>query len=64
MLGLAIAVAAVAGAGTFGANLLRLVSTPSLYGQDWDIAFDGQFAHRHAEAVQPAHRPRARHHRT
>jgi putative ABC transport system permease protein len=44
MLGLAIAVAAVAGAGTFGANLLRLVSTPSLYGQAWDIAFDGQFA--------------------
>jgi putative ABC transport system permease protein len=44
MLGLAIAVAAVAGAGTFGANLLRLVSTPSLYGQGWDIAFDGQFA--------------------
>jgi len=43
LLGLAIAVAAVAGAGTFGANLLRLVSTPSLYGQDWDIAFDGQF---------------------
>jgi len=44
MLGLAIAVAAVAGAGTFGANLLRLVSTPSLYGKDWDIAFEGQFA--------------------
>jgi ABC-type antimicrobial peptide transport system permease subunit len=44
MLGLAVAVAAVAGAGTFGANLLRLVSTPSLYGQGWDIAFDGQFA--------------------
>lgn len=44
MLGLAIAVAAVAGAGTFGANLLRLVGTPGLYGQHWDIAFDGQFA--------------------
>jgi len=44
MLGLAIAAAAVAGAGTFGANLLRLVGTPSLYGQDWDIAFDGQFS--------------------
>ena len=43
LLGLAIAVAAVAGAGTFGANLLRLVSTPSMYGQDWDIAYDGQF---------------------
>ena len=43
MLGLAIAVAAVAAAGTFGANLLRLVGTPSLYGQDWNIAFEGQF---------------------
>ena len=43
MLGLAVAVAAVAGAGTFGANLLHLVGTPSLYGQDWDIAFQGQF---------------------
>ena len=43
MLGLAVAVAAVAAAGTFGANLLRLVGTPSLYGQNWDIAFDGQF---------------------
>ena len=43
MLGLAVAVAAVAGAVTFGANLLRLVDTPSLYGQDWNIAFEGQF---------------------
>ena len=43
MLGLAVAVAAVAGAATFGANLLRLVSTPSLYGQAWDISYDGQF---------------------
>ena len=43
LLGLAVAVAAVAGAVTFGANLLRLVDTPSLYGQAWDIAFDGQF---------------------
>ncbi len=43
MLGVAVAVAAVAVAGTFGANLLRLVNTPSLYGQAWDIAFDGEF---------------------
>ena len=43
MLGLAVAVAAVVGAGTFGANLLRLVDTPRLYGQDWDIAFDSEF---------------------
>ena len=43
-LGLAVAVAAVAGAATFGANLLRLVDTPRLYGQDWDVAVDLQFA--------------------
>jgi len=43
LLGLAVAVAAVAGAVTFGANLLRLVDTPKLYGQSWDVAFDGQF---------------------
>src|SRR6185437_9572491 len=43
LLGLAVAVAAVAVAVTFGANLLRLVDTPRLYGQSWDVAFDGQF---------------------
>jgi putative ABC transport system permease protein len=43
VLGLAVAVAAVGGAVTFGANLLRLVDTPVLYGQTWDVAFDGQF---------------------
>ena len=43
MVGLMVAVAAVAVAVTFGANLLRLVDTPKLYGQSWDIAFDGQF---------------------
>jgi hypothetical protein len=34
----------VAGAVTFGANLLRLVDTPRLYGQDWDVAIDLQFS--------------------
>jgi ABC-type antimicrobial peptide transport system permease subunit len=43
MLGLAVAVASVAGAATFGANLLRLVDTPRLYGQNWDAAIDLQF---------------------
>jgi ABC-type antimicrobial peptide transport system permease subunit len=43
LLGLAVAAAAVAGAVTFGTNLLRLVDTPVLYGQTWDVAFDGQF---------------------
>ena len=41
--GLAVAVAAVAVAVTFGANLLRLVDTPRLYGQDWDAALELQF---------------------
>ena len=43
LLGTVLAVTAVAAAVTFGANLLRLVDTPSLYGQDWDIAMDLQF---------------------
>jgi putative ABC transport system permease protein len=43
LLGLGVAVGVVAVAITFGANLLRLVDTPRLYGQTWDIAFDGQF---------------------
>ena len=43
LLGLAVAVAAIGGAVTFGANLLRLVDTPVLYGQTWDVAWDGQF---------------------
>jgi putative ABC transport system permease protein len=43
LLGTALAVAAVAAAVTFGANLLHLVDTPRLYGQDWDIAVDIQF---------------------
>ena len=47
---------------TFGANLLRLVDTPRLYGQDWDIAFEGQFGTltpRQFDQVTG----RARHHR-
>jgi hypothetical protein len=43
VLGLAVAIAAVAGSVTFGSNLLRLVDTPRLYGQDWDTAIDLQF---------------------
>lgn len=44
LLGLAVAIAAVGAAVTFGVNLVRLVNTPVLYGQTWDIAWDGQFA--------------------
>ncbi len=40
ILGLATAVAAVVAAVTFGANLLHLVHTPRLYGQEWDVAVD------------------------
>jgi putative ABC transport system permease protein len=44
LVGMVVAVAAVAAAVTFGANLLRLVDTPRLYGQDWDVALDLQFS--------------------
>jgi hypothetical protein len=43
IVGLVVAVAAVAAAATFGANLTRVVSTPGLYGQAWDAAVDVQF---------------------
>jgi ABC-type antimicrobial peptide transport system permease subunit len=42
--GVAIAITALCGALTFGANLSRLVSTPKLYGQGWDVTADAQFA--------------------
>ena len=38
--GLILSAAAVAAAATFGANLLHLVHTPRLYGQDWDAEVD------------------------
>ena len=41
--GTVLAVAAVAAAFTFGTNLVRLVHTPKLYGQTWDLAVDTQF---------------------
>ena len=44
LLGTALAVTAVAAAVTFGANLLHVVDTPGLYGQDWDVAVDLQFS--------------------
>jgi hypothetical protein len=40
LLGLALSVAAVTAAATFGSNLLHLVHTPRLYGQDWDAEVD------------------------
>ena len=40
LLGLALSLVAVTAAATFGANLLYLVHTPHLYGQDWDAEVD------------------------
>ncbi|HEY2689889.1 MAG TPA: ABC transporter permease [Streptosporangiaceae bacterium] len=40
VLGLILSAAAVATAATFGANLLHLVHTPRLYGQNWDAEVD------------------------
>lgn len=40
LLGLALSLAAVTAAATFGANLLHLVRTPRLYGQSWDAEVD------------------------
>jgi ABC-type lipoprotein release transport system permease subunit len=41
--GTVLAIAAVTAAFTFGTNLVRLVHTPKLYGQEWDVAADSQF---------------------
>jgi len=41
--GTALPVLAVAAAFTFGTNLLHLVHSPRLYGQNWDAAIDLQF---------------------
>jgi hypothetical protein len=41
--GTVLAIAAVAAAFTFGNNLVRLVHTPKLYGQTWNVAVDTQF---------------------
>ena len=41
--GTALSVLAVTAAFTFGANLLRFVHTPQLYGRTWDAALDLQF---------------------
>ncbi len=43
MTGAAVAIAAVVAAVTFGANLDRLVQTPTRYGWNWDLAVDAGF---------------------
>jgi hypothetical protein len=43
LIGTSVAVAAVAAAFTFGTNMVRLVNTPRLYGQAWQVSVDAQF---------------------
>jgi hypothetical protein len=43
LIGTMLSVLAVTAAVTFGANLLHLVNSPRLYGQNWDAAIDLQF---------------------
>jgi FtsX-like permease family/MacB-like periplasmic core domain len=45
LIGITVAVAAVAAAFTFGTNLVRLVNTPQLYGQTWQLTDDVEFGH-------------------
>jgi ABC-type lipoprotein release transport system permease subunit len=51
LVGTVVAVAAIAGALTFGVNLARFVDTPKLYGQSWDVTADAQFSTLPATAV-------------
>jgi hypothetical protein len=44
LFGLALSLVSVTAAATFGANLLYLVHTPRLYGQDWDAEVDLGFS--------------------
>ena len=48
--GAMLSVLAVTAAFTFGANMLHLVNSPRLYGQNWDAAIDLQFG-----AITPQH---------
>ena len=52
--GAVIAVAAIAAALTFGASLDRLVDTPTLYGQTWDVQFGDGFDPDSADKAYPA----------
>jgi hypothetical protein len=52
LVGTAVAIAAVATAATFAENLERLVTTPRLYGQGWDLALDTGFGAVPVEAAE------------
>jgi len=43
LVGAAVAVATLAGAFTFGTNMVRMVNTPRLYGQTWQVSVDVEF---------------------
>ena len=51
LVGAALAVAAVLAASTFAGSLSRLISTPRLYGQDWDLAIDASWGFLTREQV-------------
>jgi hypothetical protein len=51
--GAVIAIAAIATALTFGASLDRLVDTPALYGQTWDVQFGDDFDPDFADKAYP-----------
>ncbi len=53
LVGTAVAIAAVAAAVTFGDNLQRLVTTPSLYGRNWDLDLDTGFGTVALDEVAP-----------
>jgi hypothetical protein len=51
LVGAALAVAAVLAASTYAASLSRLISTPRLHGQDWDLAIDSSWGFLAREQV-------------
>jgi hypothetical protein len=51
LLGVALAIGAVAGALTFGANLAHLVQTPARYGQTWSLSADAQFSNLQPDKI-------------
>ena len=62
LVGTILSITMVVGTLTFGANLVHLVTTPSLYGQTWQASVDTQFqpipAVPHAELGAPPSRRR------
>ena len=59
LVGAILSISMVVGTLTFGANLVHLVTTPSLYGQTWQAAIDTQFQPIPASVIRSSmhHRP-------